>query len=148
MMLAVAEVSAIVSASGDVGDRIAVARKIVIGDGDVISPPALMMSRDDVLEFENDSGQLMRLIFVEPQDQIEKIRCKPIDHTIARPDETLWMVFGWGPGRRLAALIPPGKFSSVCALVPGHYAFVATRVSRDLRGADHSLGSKGRITVL
>jgi len=147
MTLALAVVSRIVSASGDAGGRVAATRKIVIWDDDAISPPALTMSRDDVLEFENGSGQVMRLIFVEPQDQIDKIRCYPIDHTIAQPDRTPWTVFGWGPGQRLTAMIPPGKFASACALVPGQYAFVATRVSRDPRGADHSLGAKGTITV-
>lgn len=147
VMMAVAVVSGIVAASGDVDGGVAAARKIIIRDGDVISPAALTMGRDEVLEFENASGQFMRLIFVEPQDQSDKIRCHPIDHTIARPDPTPWTLFGWGPERRLTVIIPPGRLASACALVPGQYAFVAMRVSRDPGGADRSLWTKGTITV-
>jgi hypothetical protein len=126
---------------------VAAARRIVMRDNDLISPSALTMGRNDVLEFENDSGQLLRLVFIEPHDQTDKIRCYPIDHTIARPDQMPWMLFDWGPGRQLTATIPPGKFASACSLVPGQYAFIATRVSRDPRGAASSLGTKGTITV-
>ena len=116
-------------------------------DDDLISPSALTMSRGDVLEFQNDSGQFMRLVFVEPQEQADRIRCYPIDHRIGRPAQAPWMLFDWGAGGRLTATIPPGKFASACSLVPGQYAFVVTRVSRDPRAEDHSLGAKGTITV-
>ncbi len=145
VMLAMVVVSGIASASGNVGGG--ARRQVVMRDDDLISPSALTMSRNEVLEFENESGEFMRLTFVEPQDQIDKIRCYPIDHTIARPDRIPWMLFDWDPGQRLTATIPPGKFASACSLAPGQYAFVATRVSRDLRGADHALGTKGTITV-
>jgi hypothetical protein len=147
MMLAVAVASGIASASGDVDGGITTARKIVLRDNELTSPSALTMNPHDVLEFENDSGQFMRLVFVEPQDQTDKIRCYPIDHTIARPDQMPWMLFDWGSGRRLTATIPPGRFASACSLAPGQYAFVATPVSRDLRGAEDSLGTKVTITV-
>ena len=115
MMLAVTVTSGIASASEDVAGRVAAARRIILRDDDLITPSALTMSRGDVLEFENDSGQFMRLVFVEPQDQTDKIRCYPIDHTIARRDQTPWMLFDWGLGQRLAATIPPGKFASECS---------------------------------
>ena len=147
MMLAVAVKSGIALASEDVNGSTATARKIVMRNDDLISPSALTMNRSDVLEFENDSGQFMRLVFVEPRDQTDKIRCYPIDHTIARPDQAPWLLFNWGPGRRLTATMPPGTFASACSLAPGQYAFVARRVSRDPRGAEDSLGTKGTITV-
>jgi hypothetical protein len=147
VMLAVAVTSGIASAAQDVDGRVAAARRIIMWDNELITPSALTMSQDDRLEFENDSGQLMRLVFVEPQDQTDKIRCYPIDHTIARPDQAPWLLFDWGPGRRLTANIPPGKFASACTLVPGQYAFVARRVSRDPRGPEDSFGTKGTITV-
>ena len=147
MMLAAAVVFRMGSASGDVDGSVAAARRIVMRDADLVSPSALTMSRNEVLEFENDSGQFMRLVFVEPQDQADKIRCYPTDHTIARPDQMPRMLFDWGPGRQLTATIPPGKFASACSLVPGRYAFVATRLSRDPRGAEYSFGTKGTITV-
>ena len=141
-----AMVSAFASASEDV-DRAAVpVRKIVVRD-DLISPSALTMNRNEALEFENDSGKSMKLVFVQPRDQTDRIRCYPIDHTIVQPSQAPWMLFDWGPGQRLTATIPPGKFASVCSLLPGQYVFVTTRVSRDARGADSSLGTKGTITV-
>jgi len=143
----VAVTSGIASASEYTAGRVAAARKVVMRDADLISPSVLTMNQGDVLEFENDSGQFMRLIFVEPQDQTDKIRCYPIDHATVRPDQTPWMLFDWDRGRRLTATLPPGKFASACSLVPGQYAFVATRVSRDPRGADDLLGTKGTITV-
>ena len=147
VMLAVAVTSGIASASEDMEGRVAATRKLVMRDAELISPSALTMNHDDVLEFQNDTGQFMRLVFVEPRDQTEKIRCYPIDHTIARPDQAPWLLFDWGPGRRLTAIIPPGKFASACSLAPGQYAFVTRRVSRDPRGADDSLGTKGTIRV-
>ena len=147
MALAMVVVAGIASGSGDGAGGGAATRKIVMRGDDRISPSALTMSRDDVLEFENHSGQFIKLIFVEPADQASRIRCYPLDPTIVRPDPLPWMLFDWGAGRRLTATIPPGKFASACSLVPGQYAFVAMRVNRDPRGTDDSLGTKGTITV-
>ena len=116
-------------------------------DDERISPSALTMNHGDVLEFENASGRFMMLVFVEPHDQADKIRCYPIDHTMARPDQAPWLLFEWGPRHRLMATMPPGRFASACSLAPGQYTFVAKRVSHDPRGAEDSLGTKGTITV-
>ena len=147
MMLAAAVTSRIASASEDLDGRAGASRKIVMRDEEFISPSTLTMNRDDVLEFENESGEFMRFVFLEPKDQTEKIRCHLVDHTMARPDQAPWLLFDYDPGRRLTAVIPPGKFASACSLAPGQYAFVATRVSRDPRAAEDSLGTKGTITV-
>jgi len=147
MMLAAAVTSGIVSASEKVDGNAGTPRWLVMRDDDLITPSALTMNHDDVLEFENASGRFMTLVFVEPQDQADKIRCYPIDHTMARPDQTPWVLFDWGPRRRLTATMPPGKFASACSLAPGQYTYVAKRVSRDPRGAGDSLGTKGTITV-
>jgi len=147
MMLAAAVASGMASASEELEGRVRTARKIVMHDDDLISPSALTMNRDDVLEFENDSGKFMRLVFVEPEDQREKVRCQLVDRTIARPGQTPRLVLDWGAGQRLTAIIPPGRFASACSLAPGRYAFVARRVSRDPRGGEDSLGTKGTITV-
>jgi len=147
MMLAAAMTSGMASASDEMEGRGRSARKIVMHDDELISPSALTMNRDDVLEFENDSGQLMRLVFVEPEDQREKVRCHLVNRTSARPDETPRVVLDWDAGTRLTTIIPPGRFASVCSLAPGRYAFVARRVSRDPRGGEDSLGTKGTITV-
>ena len=126
MMLAVVVRSGIASASEDAAGRVAAAQRIIMRDDDVISPSALTMSRSDVLEFENDSGKFMRLVFVEPEDQREKVRCHLVNRTSARPDETPRLVLDWDAGTRLTTIIPPGRFASVCSLAPGRYAFVAT----------------------
>jgi len=147
MMLAAAVTSGMASASDEMEGRGRSARKIVMHDDELISPSALTMNRDDVLEFENDSGQLMRLVFVEPEDQREKVRCHLVNRTSARLDETPRLVLDWDAGTRLTTIIPPGRFASVCSLAPGRYAFVARRVSRDPRGGEDSLGTKGTITV-
>ena len=147
MMLAAAVASGMASASEELEGRVRTARKIVMHDDDLISPSALTMNRDDVLEFENDSGKFMRLVFVEPEDQREKVRCHLVNRTSARPDETPRLVLDWDAGTRLTTIIPPGRFASVCSLAPGRYAFVARRVSRDPRGGEDSLGTKGTITV-
>ena len=141
--LSAAMVSGIPAASGDVDHG--ADRRIVMRD-DLVSPSALTMSRNETLEFENDSGQFIRLIFVEPRDQTDKIRCYPNDHTVVGPGGARSTLFEWGPGRRLTATIPPGKAVSACALLPGQYVFVTTRLSRAVR-ADDWLGTKGTITV-
>ncbi len=145
--VAAAVTSTIASASDDVERRAVTARTIVMQGDDRVSPSTLTMNRTDVLEFENDSGEIMRLVFVDPPDQADKIRCYVTDHTIARPDQTPWLAFDWGPGRRLTATIPPGKFASACTLAPGQYAFVTKRITRDTREVLDTLGTKGTITV-
>ena len=116
-------------------------------DGELISPSALTMSRDDVLEFENYSGHAMLLVFVEPRDQADKIRCRMSGAEVADPSRARWLRFGWSLGQRLTATIPPGRFASVCSLAPGQYAFVARQVSGYLPRPDAALGTKATITV-
>jgi len=147
VMLAAAVTSRVASASDDVERRAVSARTIVMQDEDRVTPATLRMNRTDVLEFENDSGHIMRIVFVDPPDQADKIRCYLTDHTTARPDQMPWLVFDWGPGRRLTATIPPGKFASACSLASGQYAFVTSRVTRDRRDVLEALGTKGTITV-
>lgn len=48
---------------------------------------ARTLNQDDELQLEDDSGQFMTLVFVEPQDQTDEIWYYPIGHTIARPAE-------------------------------------------------------------
>jgi hypothetical protein len=134
--LAVAVVVGIASASEDLASR-----KIFMHDDDTIIPATLTMGHTETLEFDNYSGQFIRVVFVEPRDPSDRIRCSATD------DHTSSMRFDWSAGRGLTATIPPGRFASTCSLVPGRYAFVATRVGRDPRGAESSLGTKGTIIV-
>jgi len=134
LMLAVAVMSGIASASDEGAPR-----KIFMQD-DTIIPATLTMGHTETLEFDNYSGQFIRVVFVEPRDQSDKIRCSATDDHISS------MRFDWSAGRGLTATIPPGKYVSTCSLMPGRYAFVATRVGRDPRGTE-SLGTKGTIIV-
>jgi hypothetical protein len=136
LMLAVAVVSGIASASDEGAPR-----KIFMQDDDMIIPATLTMGHTETLEFDNYSGQFIQVVFVEPRDQSDKIRCSATDDHISS------MRFDWSAGRGLTATIPPGKYVSTCSLMPGRYAFVATRVSRDPRGTESSLGTKGTIIV-
>ena len=147
VMLAAAVTSTVARASDAVDGRAGSVRTIVMHEPDRITPSTLTMNRADVLEFENHSGESVRLVFVDPPDQSEKIHCYLAEHTIARPDQTPWRVFDWGPGRRLTATIPPGKFPSECSLAPGQYVFVTQPIGRDPRAVVGSLGTKTTITV-
>ena len=145
--LALALGAGIAFAPEDMHGGAVVAHKIMLVDDELISPSALTMNRDDVLEFENYSGHVMLLIFVEPRDQADKIRCHLTDAEGADPSRARWLRFGWTPGQRLTATIPPGRFASVCSLAPGQYAFVARQLSGVLPRLDAALGTKGIITV-
>lgn len=144
LAMLIAGATSIARASNDVDGG---ARTIVLQDADRVTPSALTMTAGDVLEFENDSGQLMRLIFVEPPEQDGNIRCYLADHTIARPDQMPWLLFDRGFGQRLTATIPPGKFPSVCSLAPGQYTFITMPIPRDPRGVGNPLGTKSTVTV-
>src|SRR5947199_1466173 len=77
LALALALAAGVASAAEDTRNRTGTAHKIIVVDSELIRPAALMMSKDDVLEFENNSGHAMTLAFVEPRDQVDKIRCHP-----------------------------------------------------------------------
>src|SRR5207249_5070608 len=80
ILLAVAVTSGVASASECGEDRAGGGtRKIVVRGDEGISPSAFTMNCGDVLAFENDSGEVVKLVCVEPRDQSEKIRCAPAD---------------------------------------------------------------------
>ena len=115
-MVAMAAVMRSAPASADVEAGVAARRKIVIRDEDLIRPAVLTMNRGDVLEFQNETGQFMRVVFMEPRDQADKIRCSPVDHTTAALGRRPGMLFDWGAGSRLTATIAPGLSASACSL--------------------------------
>jgi len=145
LALALAFAAGVASAAEDTRNRTGSAHKIVVVDSELIRPAALLMSKDDVLEFENYSGHAMTLAFVEPRDQVDKIRCHLADPRPARPDQARWLLYDWSSDQQLTATIPPGRFASVCSLIPGEYTFVVRQVG--FPGADDALGTKGTITV-
>lgn len=123
------------------------ARTITIIDGDVIRPSRLSMRAGDVLEFTNYSAEPMLLLFTEPADPIDRIRCRVTheDRPTGAPDPL--QLAANGSDVRLSTIIPPGRSASSCSLEPGRYGYLMRRVSRDVRAPEDSLGTKGTITV-
>ena len=147
MTLPLALAAGIASAAENGGRPATASHKVITIDGELIRPSALVMREDDVLEFVNYSTTRVMLVFVEPQDQVDKIRCHLINSKNGDPDKVPWQLFGWGPSNQLTAIIPPGRFVSVCSLVPGQYAFVTKQVGRGVGAPLDALGTKGTITV-
>jgi hypothetical protein len=147
LTLPLALAAGIASGAERMGRPTAASYKVITMDGELIRPSALLMREDDVLEFVNYSTTPIMLVFVEPQDQTDKIRCHVIHSTNGDPAEASWQLFGWSPSNQLTAVIPPGRFVSVCSLVPGQYAFVTQRIGRGVGSPPDALGAKGTITV-
>jgi hypothetical protein len=123
------------------------AQTITIVDGELIRPSALTMRAGDVLEFRNYSAQPMLLLFTEPTDPIDKIRCRAISAGGALAN-TDWRLDDSRAAPQLSAIIPPGRSASSCFLAPGRYAFVLKRIPRDVRAGDASPGTRGILTVV
>jgi hypothetical protein len=133
------------AAAGDSTGTGAVAHTITIIDRDVIRPSTLSMRSGDVLEFSNYSAQPMLLVFTEPRDPVDKVRCRPAHASAPSASADLMLDDSGEP--QLLTVIPPGRSASSCSLEPGRYAFLMRRVSRDVRAPDDTLGTKGVITV-
>ena len=54
------------------------AKKTIILDNDDIRPSSLEMAAGDVLSFTNQSTQPMRVVFTDPKDLVDKVRCGAI----------------------------------------------------------------------
>jgi hypothetical protein len=136
------------AAEDDARSHAAAPHKVIVIDADRVSPSALTMSPDDVLEFENFALNSMQVVFLEPADQADKIRCHLVGEKAGHAARASWQLFSWGPGHRLTATIPPGRFASVCSLAPGQYTFVARRAAPATGTPPAAtLGMKGTITV-
>ena len=122
-------------------------KKTVVLDNDDIRPSSLEMANGDVLAFENVSTQPMRVVFTDPKDLIDKVRCSAIRNAKDKGTPSApWALFMWTDGK-LSADVPPGKFASVCSLTAGHYAFTATGIGNDPGSQSGVLPSKGSIDV-
>ena len=108
------------------------------------------MAHGDVLAFENHSTHPIHIVFIEPTDLIDKIRCGAIRNANDKSAPTApWALFTWNGGK-LAADVPPGQFASLCSLAAGHYAFTADEIGHDPGvGTDRAgvLPAKGQIDV-
>ena len=58
-----------------------------------------------------------------------------------------WQLFAWSDGQ-LRAVVPPGRFASICSLDPGNYSFITRRVGAQAAGrGGGTLPEKGEIVV-
>ncbi|MCW5891615.1 MAG: hypothetical protein KIT14_13840 [bacterium] len=116
---------------------------ITLGE-DLIIPSDSTMSADEVLVFQNQSFNLLRVAFIPPPDLKDKIRC-----TWATSDpgkRPPWGLFQF-EGDRLVGLIPPGRFASVCSFAPGSYAFLVRKELDSVDVVTGTLDIKGTLTV-
>jgi hypothetical protein len=114
-------------------DAPAVSHTITIVDDELIQPSTLTMRSGDALEFNNYSTQPMVLVFTEPTDPLDDIRCRLVDTDAAGEGRTAWQLDDSRSGPQLSAIIPPGRSASSCWLAPGRYAFIMRKVGRDVR---------------
>ena len=133
-------------AAEDADSHAAAPRRTVTIGRDRLHPPDLKMTAADVLEFQNFTGRAQTVRFIEPEDQVDKIRCGLLGKDSAHRATVL---FSWDYKRRLSATILPGQFATVCSLAPGSYSYLieAAGSARAGTGAGHKLAPKGTITV-
>jgi hypothetical protein len=119
----------------------------VVLDNLDIRPADTTMDPGDVLVFENQSLQPIKVSFVEPADLKDRIRCELVRPTPDAKVRAPWQLFAWEDGK-LTATIPPGRFASVCSLKEGNYTFLADPVNaRARQPSGGGLPQKGQIVV-
>jgi hypothetical protein len=122
-------------------------KKTIILDNEDIRPSSLEMDHSDIVTFENQSTMPMRVVFIEPKDLIDKVRCGAIRSAKDKGTPSApWALFVWNDGK-LTADVPPGQFASVCSLAAGHYAFTAVNIGNDPGSSSGTLPDKGTIDV-
>jgi len=129
-------------------DHLDVPHKTVALGKDRILPDNLTMSSSDALVFENFSPAVLTIRFIEPENQIEKIRCPlAIGKIVQQGGELAFFRFDYK--KRLIATVAPGRFASVCSLAPGQYSYTVepSRTTKAGPSAGQRLSNKGTITV-
>src|SRR5262245_30726399 len=104
---------------------------ITVVDPGLLFPGALTIGRGEAVDFTNYSSEAIRVVFVEPKDSAEEIRCR----LGANPDATAGSdttvgspMFASGATDHLTVTIPPGRYTTACSLMPGRYSFVTKRL--------------------
>src|SRR5262249_36865661 len=123
---------------------------IAVIDSGLLSPGAVTIGHGESVEFANYSSEAIEIVFTEPNDRVDEVRCKVTrdpDRTAGTGASVRWPFFADRPTTHLTVTIPPGRSPTACSFSPGRYAFVTKRVSRDLRSSVEGLGEKGTITV-
>jgi plastocyanin len=123
---------------------------IAVIDRGLLSPEVVTIGHGDAVEFANYSSEVIEIVFIEPNDRADDVRCQRTGNPDATPGSEpagRWPIFANGPTQHLTVTIPPGRHTTACSFAPGRYAFVTKRVARDLRSPVDGLGQKGAITV-
>ncbi len=123
-------------------------QRTLVLDRDRIIPSTLTMDHGDVLVVENYATDVMRVTFTDPPDQAEKIRCSFLSAHPGTPAKAPWLLWSWDAEKHLTAVVPSGRFASLCSLGPGEYTVLAVRaVDRQLRPPLSDKGEKAVISV-
>jgi len=123
---------------------------ITVIDPGLLLPAALTIRQGEALEFANYTSDAIRLVFIEPKDSADEVRCRVGEKAAAAAGSDTVRgrpVFVDGPAHRLTVTVPPGRYTTACSLTPGRYAFVTSRLGRDPRSPLDALGLKGTISV-
>jgi hypothetical protein len=122
---------------------------IAVIDPGLLLPGALTIRQGEALEFANYTPDAIRLVFIEPRNSAEEVRCQVGEKAVAAGSDTVrgHPVFVDGPAHRLTVTVPPGRYTTACSLTPGRYAFITSRLGRDPRSPLDALGLKGTISV-
>jgi hypothetical protein len=116
-------------------------------DGNDVRPAQASLDHGDVLAFANYSARPVRVIFTEPANLKDKVRCGLVQGNEKHAPAGPWALFTW-ENEKLSATVPPGQFASVCSLEPGSYTFTATSIETGAQGgAGTKLPGKGQIVV-
>lgn len=147
LLLAVGTLPALAEHEGS-GDHAKHGSQTVTLDGNDVRPSTVTLEHGDVASFVNYSVHPIKVVFTDPADLKDKIRCGLIKGKEAHPASAPWALFSW-ENDKLVGHLPPGRFASVCAFEPGAYAFTATPVTAGTHGAGPGgiLPAKGQIVV-
>lgn len=130
------------SSRHDAGGTGAVERTIVLG-ATRIAPDNFTVASTDVIAFMSTAIDPLQVEFIKPASQAGKINCRVADPKSLKPGETAWAVFSPNAEGHLAAMVPAGRFPSVCTFAPGSYTYVVHRIGV----SEGRLGLEGNITV-
>ena len=115
---------------------------ISLGQSRVV-PSKLTMGTGDVVAFQNYSGKVLQVTFLEPANVAQKVQCKQIERVSENEAMTPGALFK-RRGDQVVGLIAPNAFVSICGLSPGRYVFSVAPFTPQARD---QLGQKGEIVV-
>ncbi|HZP41870.1 MAG TPA: hypothetical protein VFD84_10220 [Candidatus Binatia bacterium] len=94
-------------------------RLVMLGRED--RPTPVTLEKGQALEFENQS--LRQLIVTFQGDVKDKVHCGIIRPSEKAKSKAPWQLFAWDSGA-LTAVIPPGRFATLCSFDAGTYTYV------------------------